>query len=137
MFFMALELVRPDLVRYAENISYLNECSPQTGSETTPEISRLVHIMRNEISTRDWKIILKKYRYDVRDGFDISKILNFCLTEQIITKDLEEFKQSLKNVKKLNLVEKLETLQNQLSKLANHKFLELFKIEAFERDFLI
>ena len=137
MFFMALQLVRPDLVRYAENIPYLNECSPQTGSETMPEISRLVHILRNEISVFHWKIILKEYNYDVKGGFDISKILNFCLTQQIITKDLEEFKQSLRKVKKLNLVEKLEALQNKLSILDDHKFVEIFKSEAFEKDFLI
>ena len=64
--FKALKLVRPDLIKYTENIPYLTEYSPQNNSKTKPEISRLVHNMRNEISTFHLKIILKEYNYNVR-----------------------------------------------------------------------
>ena len=69
--------------------------------------------------------------------FDISEILELCLWRQIVTKDLEVFIQTVRKVKKLDLAEKLDKLQKELSMLDDCQFFDFLKSEAFDKDILI
>ena len=60
-FFKALDLLNPSLAFLAKRIAYLNTSNPsiQKRDEARREIQKFVAVLRDDVSVKHWKIILK------------------------------------------------------------------------------
>ena len=121
LFLEALSRVNPTLVPKAENISFL--MTPPLPDEATDEesreMSRLVRILREDITNTEWNIIFKINGCEFGDEFDFQRISEFCLHKNIISKDFKLLKRNLKNVKRLDLAQTISVLQVKFSSLTN------------------
>ena len=128
-FLKALKLVNPFLVAIAEEIPYLT-AQPTVNEETDEmrrNIRKFVAILRDGITIKEWKIILKSYNYKIEDVFDFKKVSKFSIQSGIVQRNLKKIMENLKKVKRADLVQKMQIYQKQFQPLTDDQFLNYFK----------
>ena len=138
-FLKTLKLVNPFLAAIAEEIPYLT-AQPTVIEEIDKmrrDIRKFVAILRDGITIKEWKIILKSYNYNIEEAFDFKKASKFFIQNDIIQKNLKNLITNLKKVKREDLVQKMQIYRKQFQLLTNYQFINYFKEEASIEDLLI
>ena len=132
-FLKALKLVNPFLAALAKEIPYLT-AQPTVIKETDEirrDIRKFVATLRDEITTREWKIILKPYEYKIEEALDFKTVSKFCIQSGIVQRNFKVLLKNLEKLKRNDLAVKILNYRIKFSLLTEDQFFNYFKEEAF------
>ena len=93
-------------------------------------MGELFDLLRKDIKKDDWKLIARGPGFEPFKGAvesDYDKMLESCIENGTITKDLITFEDRLKNLKRKDLLERLSALRNKFKSMSRDEFAKLFR----------
>ena len=102
---------RPDLIPFAQKLSWVsvNTAKGSQGKEASPSIETFVQLLRSEVKTKQWKLIVGTGMSErVTTELDFETAFQISVEKELILPDLGQLCNVIKAVARNDLIEKLQ-----------------------------
>ena len=131
-FYQSLNSVRPELVKVACEIKWLCASSPDQTKykEEVLSIETLFELMKFEISNANWELVYMAITDKPEENVNFAKTLDKLLEKGLIEKDLKTLTTTMKELRREDLVIKLQQYQNAFKGMEDGEFANKCKREV-------
>ena len=125
---------RADLVPIASRIPWL--CIPpekDVETRTTRNIRTFIDLLKNELNSNNWKLILLSIGESVKGTINVKSALKVCIEKGLLTNNLEKFCSILRKIKRIDLVDKVLPYASIFSAVSNQALKRNLLSQSCER----
>ena len=129
IFYQTLLNIRPDLVQIAMQIPWLCKANENEYEDSSEQLSikSLITLLKTELTVDNLTLIYVSISTEIEESIDFETTLNKLLEKGYIQTDLKALSILLLQIKRDDLVRKLELYQNVLCQMNKEKFQYDFK----------
>ena len=126
IFDQALQNIGGNILHTARQLEWLSNPSykPPVTRREPKTMKRFVELLTEELTSKEWLIVS-----ETSEEAEPKEMLKLCLNKKIITSDMDELCQSLEDVKRNDLAEKVQSFANIFQGMTPVQFNEQIKLE--------